>query len=161
MLFVTKCHTENSSQISHLCCLFFWLYSFSHHIKFMITREDRNNYRYKNWKPCGFWKLLFRRHGAIKLTQNCVCFTNPCINPFVPTSVTRTYHPKILEFLHLLPRADPGGAIGAIAPLKPTKVTSFTMILNDSENSICDKRPFCYPLFCHSSVAKSTSSLLQ
>ena len=34
--------------------------------------------------------------------QNCVSFTNPCINPFVPTSVTREYHPKVLERLHLL-----------------------------------------------------------
>ena len=38
----------------------------------------------------------------IKLTQNCVCFTNLCINPFVPTSVTREYHPKVLERPHLL-----------------------------------------------------------
>jgi len=45
--------------------------------------------------------------------------------------------------------------------LKPSKVTLFTMILNDSENSICDIRPFCHPLFYHSSVAKSASSLLQ
>jgi len=34
--------------------------------------------------------------------QNCVSFTNPCINPFVPTSVTRKYHPKVLERLNLL-----------------------------------------------------------
>jgi len=34
--------------------------------------------------------------------QNCVSFTNPCINPFVSTSVTREYHPKVLERLHLL-----------------------------------------------------------
>ena len=29
-------------------------------------------------------------------------FTKPCINAFVPTSVTREYHPKVLERLHLL-----------------------------------------------------------
>jgi len=34
--------------------------------------------------------------------RNCVNFTNPCIKPFVPTSVTREYHSKVLERLHLL-----------------------------------------------------------
>jgi len=34
--------------------------------------------------------------------QNCVSFTIPCINPFVPTSVTREYCSKVLERLHLL-----------------------------------------------------------
>jgi len=53
------------------------------------------------------------------------------------------------------------GAIWAIAPLKPTKITSFTILFYNSENSICDIRPFCRPLFCHSSVVKYTSSLLQ
>ena len=41
-------------------------------------------------------------HGAIKLTQNCVCFPNLCINLSVPTSLTHEYHPKVLEGLHLL-----------------------------------------------------------
>jgi len=41
------------------------------------------------------------------------------------------------------------GAIGAIAPLKPAKVTLFTMILYNSENNIRDIRPFCRPLFGH------------
>jgi len=41
-------------------------------------------------------------------------------------------------------------------PLKPKKVTFFTMILNNSENSIRDIRPCCHPLFCHSSVVKYT-----
>ena len=68
----------------------------------MTTGEDRNKDRFKAWKHRGPWKLLFHNHGAIKLTQNCVCFTNPCINLFVPTSVTRKYHLKILELLHLL-----------------------------------------------------------
>ena len=36
--FLTKCHTENSSQISHLCRLFFRQYSFSRHLRFMTTR---------------------------------------------------------------------------------------------------------------------------
>ena len=53
-----------------------------------------------------------------------------------------------------------GGAIGAIKPLKPTKVSLFTMILYNSVNSIRD-RSFCQPLFCHDSFVKYTSSLLQ
>jgi len=48
---------------------------------------------------------------------------------------------------------------GAIVPLKLTKVTLFTIILYNSENS--DIRPFCSPLLCHSSVVQYTSSLLQ
>ena len=91
-----------SSQISHLCRLFFWQYSFSHHLRFMTTGEDRNKDRFKTWKFCGLWKLPFRHHGAVKFTQNCVCYTTPCINPFVPTSVTHEYYPKVLEHLHLL-----------------------------------------------------------
>jgi len=47
--------------------------------------------------------------------------------------------------------ADPGEAI---APLKPAKVTLFTIILYIPENNIRDIRPFCRPLFCHSSVVK-------
>ena len=97
VLFVTKCHTVNSSQISHLCRLFFSQYSFSRHLRFMTTSEERNKVRFKNWKLCVLWKLPFRQHGTIKITQNCVCFTNPCINLFVPTFVTREYHPRYLH----------------------------------------------------------------
>jgi len=50
---------------------------------------------------------------------------------------------------------------GAIAPLKPKKVTLFTMILYNSENNIRDTRPLCSVLFCHSSVVKYVSTLLQ
>jgi len=55
---------------------------------------------------------------------------------------------------------NPGGAI---APPKTYELTSFTMILYDSENSIRNTRPFCHPLFCHRSVVKyrPTSSLLK
>jgi len=53
-----------------------------------------------------------------------------------------------------------GAAIGAIARLKSTKVTSFTIIFNNSENSIRDERLFCHPLYCHSSVVEYTSSHL-
>ena len=92
VLFVTKCHTENSSQISHLCHLFFWQYSFSRHLRFMTTGEDRDKDRFKNWNLCVFSKLPFGHHGAIKLMRNCVCFTNPCINRFfrLPSLVNTT-----------------------------------------------------------------------
>ena len=46
-------------------------------------------------------------------------------------------------------------------PPKPTKVTLFTMIFYNTENNIRDISPFCSPLFCHSSVVKYTSYLLQ
>jgi len=54
-----------------------------------------------------------------------------------------------------------GGRLGQSPPLKPTKVTFFTMIFYNLENSIRDIRPFSRPLFCHSSVVKYTSCLLQ
>ena len=46
-------------------------------------------------------------------------------------------------------------------PPKIYKLTLFTMIAYNSENNIRNARPFCHPLFCHSSVVKCTSSLLQ
>ena len=48
--------------------------------------QVRNKDRFENWQLFGLGKLPFRNDGAIKLTQNCICFTNPCINLFVPTS---------------------------------------------------------------------------
>ena len=53
---------------------------------------------------------------------------------------------------------NPGGAI---APPKTFELTLFTMIVNDSENSIRNTTPFGHPLFCHRSVVKYTSSLLK
>jgi len=50
--------------------------------------------RFKRWQLCGVEKLPFCDHKAIKLTQNCVSFTNPCNNLFVPPSVTGKYYPK-------------------------------------------------------------------
>jgi len=50
---------------------------------------------------------------------------------------------------------------GAIAPIKPKKMTLFTMILHNSENIIRDIRSFCCTLFCHSNVVKYASTLLQ
>jgi len=43
-------------------------------------------------------------------------------------------------------------------PIKPTKVTLFTIIFYNSENSIRYIKPFGRPLFCHSSDAKYNSS---
>jgi len=51
------------------------------------------------------------------------------------------------------------GPIGAIASLKPTKVTFFSMIFYNSANSIRDLRPLRRPLFRHNSAVKQTSSL--
>ena len=53
-----------------------------------------------------------------------------------------------------------GLVIWAIAPLKPTKVTLFTIILHNSKNNIHDIRTFRRSLFCHSSVVKYASSLV-
>ena len=38
--------------------------------------------------------------------------------------------------------------------VKPKKVTFCTMLLYNSENSIRYLKPFCRPIFCHSSVLK-------
>ena len=45
--------------------------------------------RPKNRNVCGCWKQHFCHHKRIKLTQNCVWFTNPCIDLLAPPSVTR------------------------------------------------------------------------
>jgi len=50
----------------------------------MITGEDANKDRFKDWKLCPLWKLPFHNHGAIKLMQNCVCFPNLCITRIEP-----------------------------------------------------------------------------
>jgi len=47
---------------------------------------------------------------------------------------------------------DQWGAIGAIAPLKPTKVSLSPQFFTIRNKNICDIRPCCSPLFCHSSV---------
>jgi len=66
-----------------------------------------------------------------------------------------------LEFISTCPPRCRSLVTQWIAPLKPTKVTLITMILYTLENSIRDIRPFCRPLFCHSSVVKYTSSLAE
>jgi len=57
--FVTKRHTLNSSQKSHLCLLFLAKYSFSRYSRFMTTGEDRKKDRFKKLKICDLWKLPF------------------------------------------------------------------------------------------------------
>jgi len=36
------------------------------------------------------------------ITQNCVCYTNSCINLLVLDSVIRGHHTKVLELLDIL-----------------------------------------------------------
>jgi len=70
----------------------------SHYPWFMTIGEDRTKDQIINWKLCNVWKLPFCKHRAIKLTQNCVSFTNPYINLLVSLSVIREYHPKVGYF---------------------------------------------------------------
>ena len=68
----------------------------------MTVGEERDEDRFKNWQLCCVWKLPFRHHRTIQLTQNCVCFINPCIKLFVLSSalVYTTTRPKVLKRLH-------------------------------------------------------------
>jgi len=70
-----------------------------------LIGEDRNKDLLKNWQLCGVWKLPFCDHREIKVTQNCVCFTNPNINLFVLPNVTGEWchvNSRLSELLHLL-----------------------------------------------------------
>jgi len=69
------------------------------------------------------------------------------------------YKNKFQCQLFNLCRAELGGDCGDHSPLKPTKVTLFTMTLYNSENN--DIKPFCRPLVFHNSVVKYTASRLQ
>jgi len=60
------------------------------------------------------------------------------------------------------PRVDPGGGrLGDFPPLKTYESNSFHHDFVPLKNSICDRKPSCSPLFCHSSVVECTSALLQ
>ena len=59
----------------------------------MSVGKDWNKDRFKYWQLC-----VSESSRAIKLTQNCGCFTNPRINLFVPLCVTREYPPRCLNF---------------------------------------------------------------
>jgi len=64
--------------------------------------------------------------------------------------VTFDYVIVISVFVRKRPEANPErGDWSNRSPLKPTKVSLFTILLYNSENSIRDIRPFCRPLFCH------------
>jgi len=65
------------------------------------------------------------------------------------------------ENLFIKPYSTSGEQLGRSFPLKPTKVTLFTMILYNSETNVGAIRPFCHPLFCHSSVVKYTEPVLR
>ena len=51
----------------------------------------------------GCWKVPFGDHRAVKLTLYCVCFAIPYVNLFLPSYVTREYHPRY--FVAYLERA--------------------------------------------------------
>jgi len=74
---------------------------------FMTIREDWNKDRFKNWQPCGVLKLPFcgisflwtqsnTPHTELRLLCQTV-HQSPCL-----VSVTREYHPNVLELIHLL-----------------------------------------------------------
>jgi len=69
----------------------------------LSTSMGRNGTKI-DWKTrlCGLWKLPFCDHGTIKLTENCICFTNRCVNLHFLPSVTHEHHPEVLELLDLL-----------------------------------------------------------
>jgi len=58
----------------------------------------------------------------------------------------------VYHFLESVEKQHPG----VFAHPKIYNKTLFTMILYNSENSICGIRPFSHPLFCHSSVVNHT-----
>ena len=82
--------------------LVFELTLFQSYPKIYDHRWRSEKKRFQKWQLCGVWKLPFYDRRAIKHTQNCLCLTNSRINLPVPSSVTREYHPKVLEVLHLL-----------------------------------------------------------
>jgi len=53
----------------------------------------------------------------------------------------------------LIANSRTSGNLGS-PPLKPTKVTLFTMVLHNSEYSIGDIGPCCPQLVCHRNVVK-------
>jgi len=72
--------------------------------RFIIIVEDGNKDHFENWQLGSVWKFSFWDHKAIKLTQNSVCFINPCIFKLrVPSFATCEYHRKVLQ-LHPLQR---------------------------------------------------------
>jgi len=62
----------------------------THNARFMINGEGQAENRFKTDSSAVF-ELPFCHCRAIKFTQNCVYFANPCINLLVPFSVTREF----------------------------------------------------------------------
>jgi len=88
--FVAKCHVVNSLQnpISDACA---WDSIISvHYPQFITIGEDWNQDWFKNWQFRYVWKLSFCDHRMINLTQNCIYFTNPCINHHLLSLITTT-----------------------------------------------------------------------
>jgi len=68
------CHTVNSSENPSLWFVLEIVFVQSLP-RYMTISEGRNEDRFKYWQVCCIWKHPFCHHRAIKLTQNCVCFT--------------------------------------------------------------------------------------
>ena len=117
-------------------------------------------------EQCARTLVYFHTCGTLDFVVEAATTTNKYLHNLLQQSVANisgkeyTYLVTIIAMSLAIPHPG-GGAVGAIAPLKPTKVTLFTMIFYNTENNIRDISPFCSPLFCHSSVVKYTSYLLQ
>ena len=69
----------------------------------------------------------------------------PCCSRQTPHKIKRRAVEKFYRYLVVNAGSDPAGCDRP--PLKPTKVTLFTMILYYSEKSVRAIRPFCRPYF--------------
>ena len=105
------------------------------------------------------WTKIFRARFScisVNLSSTAVTFVSLSngwwSRQLSPTTLT------LNGFIGVNPR---GWRLGRSPPLKPAKVTLFTMILYNTEKSIRDIRSFCLALFCQSSFSKNTLSLLQ
>ena len=81
--------------------LFMGKYSFSRYSRFMSTDEDRNKERFKNWKHCELWNLLFspdsnKAHAELRLLSEfvyqslCSAFCNSWISPQIAKVLRNT-----------------------------------------------------------------------
>jgi len=82
--FVTKCHTLNSSQNSHLSRLFLGKCYFCRYSRLITTDDDRNKDRFNNWKLCDLWKSPFspqsnKAHAEMRLLSESV-YPSLCSN---------------------------------------------------------------------------------
>ena len=98
-----------------------------------------------------FWRPIFLHFGQFNFYSSHVCVTR---------LVNWTAITDYIKVEWIYSGGSRGVTVGVIVPLKPTKVTLFTMILYDSENSTSDARSFGRLLFCENSVVKNALSLL-